>query len=704
MDPQRKLARSHRIFSFLLALILILLLSSLYLAGFFRRADLFLYDLHFKWRGIRYPSGKVVLVLMDQRSADSLGRKKGSWSRRDMARAVQNLDRAGAGIIGLDMVLFAPGSDPEADRELAQAIERSGKVVLAKFIPVNEKEEVNPLPLFQEGMIGDGFANLFPDQDGVLRKIPFLSVRPLREGLEITPSFSLEVARAYLDLDFLLDFSGKDRFRLGAEGPDQLLLPYPDLRINFHGNEEVFPRLSYVDVVTGRFNSVAIKGKIVLVGSSLPTDKDFFPTPFSRYRFGKEVFRDKFGKILEEGVGKRSPGVACHAEAVETILSGRFIERASEVWIFLSVIAFGIVGLVFYSYGRPGALWGLVILLGCWGLILLSAHLLFVRSLTWVEVFPALGILGAQYVGGIAVQKVYARKKMRLVSSLFGKYVSRGVVDGILKGEIQVDLEGRAREITVFFSDLRDFTRIAETLSPLETVRLLNAYFDAMLPIIFEHEGTLDKLMGDAIMAFFGAPNVLVDHASMAAETALEMVDRLEALKRETTLKGIERLRVGIGLNSGLATVGNLGSRHFMDYTVIGDAVNLGSRLEGLNKVYGTSIILSENTAAGLDNRFVLRELDQVRVKGKEEAVAIHELVGLSDRVKGETLEMIDFFSEGLRNFRERRWKEAEEVFSGILTRFSKDGPTRLYLERTRKLLADPPSGEWSPVTIFTTK
>jgi len=153
---------------------------------------------------------------MDQRSADSLGRKKGSWSRRDMARAVQNLDRAGAGIIGLDMVLFAPGSDPEADRELAQAIERSGKVVLAKFIPVNEKEEVNPLPLFQEGMIGDGFANLFPDQDGVLRKIPFLSVRPLREGLDITPSFSLEVARAYLDLDFLLDFSGKDRFRLGA--------------------------------------------------------------------------------------------------------------------------------------------------------------------------------------------------------------------------------------------------------------------------------------------------------------------------------------------------------------------------------------------------------------------------------------------------------------------------------------------------------
>ena len=311
---------------FLLSLFFMALVLVGYQVRMLERADLFLYDLHFRWRGPLPTSGRVVLVFMDQRSASELGREKGSWSRSHMAEAIGHLSRAEAEIVGLDMVFFAPGHHREED--MAEAVEKAGNVILAKFVAEADRGEVNPLPLFQAGMIGDGFINMFPDRDGVLRKIPFLSVKRVEEGLEVSPSFSLEVARAFLDLDFVLDFSGKDAFRLGEKGPGGLLLPYPDLRLLYYGGEEAFPVLSYADVVFQRFDPETVRGKIVLIGSSLATDKDFFVTPFSGATERRNSYREKFGKVLEEDFGPKTPGVACHAHAVETILSGAFIGRS----------------------------------------------------------------------------------------------------------------------------------------------------------------------------------------------------------------------------------------------------------------------------------------------------------------------------------------------------------------------------------------
>ena len=649
-------------------------------------------------------SGKIVLVLMDQKSASELKREKGTWSRFRMARALDNLCRAGAEIIGLDLVFFAPSAKAGDDMRLSRAIERCGNVILAKFVAVADRGEVAPLPVFERGMLGDGFINMFPDSDGVLRKLPFLSIKPVKEGVAISPSFSLEIVRAYLDLDFVLDFSPKDHFLLGAEENRRIELPYPDLRIHYYGGGDVFTQLSYADVVKNRFPPGTVKGKIVLIGSSLATDKDFFNTPFSGYRSNKNrAYQDKFGEIVTEGLGMRTAGVACHAHAVETILNGKFIRTCRKKHVVLLILVCGFFGLIFY-FQKPGAMWGVLILLALIGGIVGISHAMFVRNLLWVEIAPIAGILILQYVSGIAFQRAYSKKKAKIVTDIFGKYVSRGVVNDILKGDIGIDLAGRSREVTVLFSDLRSFTTLSESLTPRETGHLLNTYFDAMIPIVFDHGGTLDKLIGDAIMAFFGAPGELKDHPAKAAETALKMLDRLAELKSDNRVKGLDRLSVGIGLNTGPVTVGNLGSHHFMDYTVIGDTVNLGSRLEGLNKIYGTSIIISRHTAARLDQRFVIREIDRVQVKGKADAVTIFELLGFRDGLDKKRFELVEIFESGLDLYKNGEWESAEKAFVEALRRFPGDGPSRLYLDRTRALIRCQPSSGWEYITVFNAK
>ena len=701
-QPQSRLFYTYFLFSILFTGFVLIAACLTLRADGFLWADHLLYDFHFRWRGPEPVSGKVVLVLMDQASADELHRKKGTWSRRNMARALKNLCEAQADVIGLDVVFFAPDLDEGADLELASAMDQCGNVVLARFVAVEGRSEVSALPLFQEAMIGDGFVNMFPDRDGVLRKLPFLSIKPVDQGLAVFPSFSLEMVRAFRNLDFALDFSPEDHFVLGRAEGDRLRLPYPDLRINYAGRDRVFPWISYADVVRNRFFAEQVRGKMVLVGSALATDKDFFTTPFSGYRDSEEQFEETFGEVLTGDVGRKTPGVACHAHAIETILKGNFIRSADRSVVLVLIFVFGVLGLVFYPQ-RPGALWGLLILVTAGAATVAGAHVAFVKGL-WVEVVPVLAILTVQYVAGIGLQRAYSRKKTQIVTGLFGKYVSRGVVEDILKGNIGMSLEGRSMEVTVLFSDLRSFTSISESLEPKETGQLLNTYFDAMIPTVFQHGGTLDKLIGDAVMAFFGAPAEMHDHPIQAAETALDMTHELLRLHREVGVKGVDRLAMGIGLNTGWVTAGNLGSQTFMDYTVIGDTVNLASRLEGLTKHYGVQVIVSGETAAHLDHRFGIRELDRVRVKGKDLPVTIHELMGFQEDLDSARMGLQKAFSRGLEHYRTRAWEEAEACFQEALDLVPGDGPSRLYLDRCRTCRENPPPEDWQGVTVFETK
>ena len=335
-----------------------------YEQGLFSTADHFFYDLRMQWRGPLQPSGQVVLVLMDEDSSQELKRRKGAWSRLQLALALDNLCRAQAEIIGLDIVLAAPDHLPGADDALAKRIYECNNLVLARVLSTPGGGEIQPLPLFQEAMIGDGFVDVDLDPDGVLRRIRFLNAKPLAGGgLSLLPAFSLEVARTFRNIEFVFDFSRQDAIYLGAAGGERLHLPYPELLIDYVGTYRDFPSLSFADVVKGRFAAEAVAGKIVLIGSSLLLQKDFFATPLSRFERGESAYEHQFASVVEQVTSGQDLGVSCHANAVETILGQRFIRMAGDRWQLVLALGAGALGVLFYL-ARVGLVLGSAILVG----------------------------------------------------------------------------------------------------------------------------------------------------------------------------------------------------------------------------------------------------------------------------------------------------------------------------------------------------
>lgn len=697
----KSLLRYQKIFS---AICLVMVTGTVlfcYQTGLLTWADNYLYDLNVVWRGPIASSGQVTLVLMDEESAVRLQRYRGQWSRKKLATALDNICGAGAAVVGLDMVMSAPDLEPGADRQLARAISACNNVVLARVSAAKGVEEIAPLGLFQEAMIGDGFIDVPLDQDGILRKIRFFNAKPLADGnLQLLPAFALELARIFLNLGFDFDFSKEDHFLMGRPDETRLHLPYPDLMINYRGDYTAFTVVPFADVVNNTMNPEDLRGKIVLVGSTLASQKDFFTTSFSRFHRGPPGLAGRFKTVDKNIMGSDEPGVACHAHAVETILGGAFIHHVTGQAVLGLTAVMGLIGLLFYLPGI-GLLLEVVLLLVALAVIIFGGHFLFLNNAIRLDVAPLLTMFLGQFVAGITLQKSFDRRKTTMITSMFGKYVSAGVVRELIKGDIGTSLEGRREKLTMLFSDLRGFTTISEKLGAKDTGRLLNAYFDTMIPLVFAQQGTLDKLMGDAVMAFYGAPLPLVDHPGKAAATALMMTAKLQELTRRQDVAGVEDLEIGIGLNTGEVTVGNLGSNAFMDYTIIGDAVNLASRLEGLNKVYATQILCTEFTARELDDRFLLRELDIVRVKGKGEAVTIYELVGWCEQQNETGRATLARFGEGLAAYRRQQWDQAAQLFQQVLAASPADGPALLYLERIGHFRQNPPAAEWRGITSF---
>jgi len=670
-----------------------------YYLGFLQRADGFLYDLHFKWRGTREPSGRITLVLMDQKSAVELKRQQGSWSRRHMARAIENLDAAGAAVIGIDLIFSSPSPDPEDDRQLAAAMKTANNVVLAR-ISSSHGKAITALNRFQTAMVGDGFIDVPLDEDNVLRKVRFFNARRLPEGdLELIPSFSLELARVFYGIDFNPDFSEEDAFRLGSGKGKILTLPYPELLINFGGNYKAFPGISFSDAVKNRFNPDAVRGKLVLIGSSLVFEKDFFSTPYSRFDKPPAVLEKKFKQVERNILGDKDLGISCHAWAAETILTQAFITRSARRQVLAWTLIAGLAGVVFYL-PVTGLFGSTAILMG--GLIAFPGigHRLFINDLVWLDIAPLLAVWCLQFVMGAALQRSIQRKKSLMITDLFGKYLAPDVVRELLKDEQSDRLEGRHCDITVLFSDLRSFTSLSEKLGPAGTGHLLNAYFDVMIPLVFKRQGTLDKLIGDAIMAFFGAPLDIENHPEKAADCALAMLAAIDALRKKN-IPGAAELDLGIGLNTGRAIVGNLGSKEFRDYTVIGDTVNLSSRLESLNKVYGTHIIISEFTADRIRDRFQLRKLDTVKVIGKDISVPIYELMASGKNCNPLLKELAALYEAGLAQYCRRKWAPAMEKFREGLVLKPDDPPCRLFIRRIEAFLQAAPPEDWDGTTVY---
>ena len=542
----------------------------------------------------------------------------------------------------------------------------------------------------RKGHGATGFFNVEPDPDGVVRHsllvLPYGRSQSF-DDWDLYGSLDVQAVRLFQglpDQQTVLDFSETGITALEF-GPS--LVVHPDaigrMMINYEGDVNTYPYVSIADVVNQKFAPGTFRGKIVLVGASATGIGDLRSTPFA---------------------GINYPGVEIHANVIDNILNRHFLFRgANQVAVDLVlVLLFGVPLGMWLALAQPRSmLYGLLLLVpfgfGSWYAFLHG---------WWLNFIVPSGTLVAN-VGFVAVYRALVEEKeKRRVRGAFQQYLSPEVIRRLLENPDLV--KPRKTEITVMFTDVRGFTTISEKLDAQELAALLNEYLTEMTQIVFRHNGTLDKYIGDAVMAFWGAPFEEPGHATKGCHAALEMIARLKEMQNKWRAEGRPVLDIGVGLSTGVASVGNMGSALRYGYTALGDTVNLSARLEGLNKEYGSHILLSETAYAEVeDPLLVFRELDLIRVKGKLQPVTLYELMGSRGAPAGDLPgleEHLELFALGRGCYRKRRWQDAQIVFEQILERWPEDGPARMYVNRCREYYVAGPEQDWDGVYIMTHK
>jgi adenylate cyclase len=537
-----------------------------------------------------------------------------------------------------------------------------------------------------------GFFNFPPDSDGVVRRATLVlpygrSQNP--EQWDLYSSLGLVAARALIgqeaqDTHLFYGPTGIWKISLGSKAAI-----YPDgrgqLLINYEGPWGTFPHYSIVDVLEGKCKPGTFQGKLVLVGATATGIGDLRATPFG---------------------GANFPGVEIHANVVDNILNDRFLRRGAKQALsdVLLIFAFGIPLGIWMALVSPRWMW-----FGAFLFVPLVAVDYWSFLHGWWLNFTVPAVTLASNVLLVSLYRsLVEEKEKRRVRSAFGQYLSPEVIRRLLVNPCLV--EPKKTEITVMFSDIRGFTAISEKLDAQELALFLNQYLSDMTSLVFDHHGTLDKYIGDAVMAFWGAPFEEPGHAAKACKAALKMMDRVRELQKKWQAEGKPHLDIGIGLNTGMASVGNMGSALRYGYTALGDAVNLSSRLEGLNKDYGTHIIVNASTyEAAKESGFLFRELDLIRVKGKLQPVAIWELVGRAgeDSVYGapeEVRSRVELFQTARVLYGKRRWQAAQQAFQEVLDKWADDGPSRAYWKRCQEYLFEEPPAAWDGVFTMTHK
>ena len=546
------------------------------------------------------------------------------------------------------------------------------------------------IEILSDALRGDraatGFFDVPPDPDGAVRRallaLPYGRSQKL-EDWNFYASLDVQAVRAFLGLpneETVLHFGpvGVADIEFGSAlrvQPD----PVGRMMINYGGPVRTYPYKSMADVVNGNFPPGTFRDKIVLVGASATGIGDLRATPFGGVDF---------------------PGVEIHANIIENLLNRNFLVRGAEqVTLDLAVILlFGIPLGLWLASTPPRWMWfGLALLVPFIG----GVYFAFLKN-WWLNFSIPVFTLIAN-VGLVALYRALVEEKeKRKVRGAFQQYVSPEVVRRLLKSPGLV--MPRKTEITVMFSDIRGFTTLSEQLDAQLLALLLNQYLTEMTRIVFSQQGTLDKYIGDAVMAFWGAPNEDARHAENTCHTALRMMRRLGELRENWKAEGGPPLDIGIGINTGMASVGNMGSELRYGYTAMGDTVNLASRLEGLNKEYRTHILVSESTyAAARGAGLVFRDLDVIRVKGKLQPVNIYELLVAGDAAD-EHAERLALFAQGRACYQQRKWREAQESFERVLARWPGDGPARTFWMRCQEYLFEEPEPNWDGVFIMSQK
>jgi adenylate cyclase len=656
------------------------------------------YDGWFTLRGqLPRPQG-VVVVAIDLDSEASLGRYP--WRRAWHARLLRNLQRAGARVVAFDLTFADPSPDDSAFRA---AIDETGIAVLGAKTDVVFRRGARGFRLEEPTAalrgVPLGIVDERPDAvDGVVREYPVLHAYPQGARAQL----GIEAVRRSLGLpaDALREAPGGWRLgdRFIPRGPSGGML------VDYAGPTGSVPTHSYVTVVDDAATNVGewdldsfddlaaagvFRGRIVFVGTTVPEHQDLHPTPF-RDAEGTE------GAVL-------LPGVEIHAQAAAALLARRFIRpvpRAAQ-YAWTALLALAAVAVLARLRALRGTAVAAVLAAAAVG----AAWLLFTRGGLWLwTVAPVLGVSLA-WAGSTAVLVTDETLEKGRIRRMFQQYLPPAVVKQLIHRPELLALGGEERVATVLFSDVKGFSRVAEGLAPTRLVALLNEYLTAMTDVVVEHGGVIDKYLGDALMAEFGVPVPLDDHAVRACRAALRMRDELRRLRSDWERREMPALHARIGINTGQVLVGNLGSYRMMDYTCMGDQVNLASRMEGANKEYGTEILVSEFTWREVQAHFVGREIDRVRVPGRSEPVAVHELVAVRGEEMDEgTAALVAGFAEALALCRARQFAAAQEAFETLAGRYPDDGPTAVYLERCRKNAVAPPPLDWDGVYQLASK
>ncbi len=442
-----------------------------------------------------------------------------------------------------------------------------------------------------------------------------------------------------------------------------------------------FRYVSATDVIRGALPVEDLKDKIVIVGTSAAGLVDLRATP----------------------VQEDLPGVEAHAALVAGMLDGTIKNRPPEVLGIVVVLICAIGIPLALVLPRLSAVWSTAVV-GALFVLLVASNLYLWQSKNWVvPIASPLMMLVLLYFLNMVYGFFSEARSRRLITGLFGTYVPKELVEEMSKNPGEYSMKGESREMTVLFSDVRDFTSISEGLTPEGLKDLMNTYLTAMTEKVQQQRGTIDKYIGDAIMAFWGAPLQDPDHATHALETAIAMQKGLRDLDAPFAKRGWPQLHIGVGLNCGTMSVGDMGSKFRRSYTVMGDSVNLASRLESLTKQYGVGILVTENIVRSAPG-FVYREIDRVQVKGKHQGVAIFEPIGRQAEVGPETLKEVDRLHKALEAYRAQRWDEAENLLRNLSYASPESKLYKLYLERIAHFRQNPPPADWDGVFVFTTK
>ncbi len=535
-----------------------------------------------------------------------------------------------------------------------------------------------------------GFFNTNPDPDGTLRRA-LLIVR--YQDQDFFPALAMQVVREYeripdQEMAAYISESGLERIHFGRHN----LRPWHDgsVLINYTGPYHTYQHYSMWDVLNGVVPPETFKDKIVLVGGTALGIGDLRSTPFEKQDagyMGVEVHANIIDNLLhsdEKGRSFLTRGL--HEEMIDTgfivlfgLVFGFWFSRIkplySTISVFLTLGAFA--WFVYFSFAH-------------WGL--------------WLSCVVPAGTLVVNYAVITSFRMIFEEGEKRKIRKTFSQYLSPGVIALIEKDpQKYIRPGGETKELTVMFSDIRGFTTLSEGLTADELVLLLNEYLGEMTEVLFRSLGTLDKYIGDAIMAFWGSPYPQTDHAYRACICALEMVRTLEKLNARWQAEGRKQISIGVGLNTGPVNVGNMGSAKRLAWTVMGDNVNLASRLEGMTKEYHVRIVIGEGTYRQIADQFVCRDLDKIRVKGKQQPVTIYELLDFAaEKKKYEPL--LSCFKHAMEAYHEQNWQEAAGRLGVMLTRFPDDGPAQIFLDRVLEFMQNAPEPDWDGVYVMKTK